>query len=1332
MSRCEQKLLTLALLALLVFAPTLASAQALDPRGIQDLIDSTGGEARVRVDPLTGAARFISLPAGSLPLGLAPTVSAQERAEAFFREHGSIFGMSRDESVLRSVRTVRDALGVEHAIFQQHYRGVPVFGAELRAHFRGGELTVVNGTFLPGLKLDTVPSLSAAEAAEVAIRTVIAQQDQRKQVDDASGLREEDYLRELTAVSNRLIVFRTGLLQGVAGRDHLVYEVEVANAAVTIREFVYVDAHTGKVVEQITGIHHALDRKVSETSLANIVWQDSAGDPDPIPAGWAGGTAQQVTDWQNEIDGAREIYNLIASMTAGSYLSYDAADTTMRTVNNDPGIFCPNALWNGVSTNYCSGVTGDDTVAHEWGHAYMDFTANLIYQWQPGALNESYSDIWGEVVDLLNGRGTDVPGGLRSTGGCSVFGSGSPSVDNTYRWLAGEDDPAFGGAIRDMWHPNCYGDPGKVTDTQYWCSSGDSGGVHFNSGVPNHAFALMVDGGTYNGTTIVGLGVTKAAHIHWAAQNLLTVSGNFADQADALEAACSNLIGVNLPALSTSVTNAGPSGIFMTAADCAEVAAVNAAVELRTVPAQCNFETVLDPDAPALCEGQGSVLTASFEDFEGGAVPAGWSVSSHDVANPATFDNPGWAIVGGLPSGAGGSFAAFVPDLNQGDCAADDETGALSLDSPAITLPAGVPPHVAFDHWVAIEADYDGGNLKVSVNGGPWTLVPGSAYAFNAYSGTLNPAPGNTNPLAGEEAFTGADQGTLSGSWGQSQVDLIGLAAPGDSVRLRFDLGVDGCFGVNGWYVDGVRVYGCSAEPLPICGDGQLDPGEACDDGNAEAGDGCSDTCQVEEGWMCTEPTTGLGNLTLDEGFEGGAVPPAGWTTQIQNPGYTWQLHTYDPNTGAFAADVEYDPYLVPQDEWLISPAFTPAADSLLAYATSGSVYWCRDNYDNCDIEVWLVVGAVGGGDDVFVGRADDFWLSSFVWADALVDLAALLPGGSVRLAFRYVGVDGAQAVIDDIRVGELVSTPSICWEIVEELACNAGIVAFDDGLPSVWTTIDNVGFGLIWSNIAGAGEIGNYTGGTGDAATVSSDRFGSADFDTELRTNVFSLANAASASLDYLVNYQNFAAFDFLDVDISTDGGSNWTNLLSWNEDHGGFRGAPGEAVALDLAAYLGSSDVQLRWRYYDPTTFDWDWYAQLDNVALTCNLKPDCDGATASPDALWPPNHQFEAITIDVIDPDGDPVTVTIDGIYQDEAVDAKGSGNTSPDGQGVGTSTAEVRAERSGKGNGRVYHIYFIADDGRGGRCTGEVLVGVPHDQGGDDAIDDGALYDSTATP
>lgn len=96
---------------------------------------------------------------------------------------------------------------------------------------------------------------------------------------------------------------------------------------------------------------------------------------------------------------------------------------------------------------------------------------------------------------------------------------------------------------------------------------------------------------------------------------------------------------------------------------------------------------------------------------------------------------------------------------------------------------------------------------------------------------------------------------------------------------------------------------------------------------------------------------------------------------------------------------------------------------------------------------------------------------------------------------------------------------------------------------------------------------------------------------------------------------------------------------------------------------------------------------------------------------------------------DADEDEVTITITGIFQDEPTNGLGDGDMSPDGAGVGTSTAEVRSDRSGTGDGRVYHIMFSADDGNGGSCTGEVLVTVPHDQDGAAAIDHGAQFDST---
>ena len=138
-----------------------------------------------------------------------------------------------------------------------------------------------------------------------------------------------------------------------------------------------------------------------------------------------------------------------------------------------------------------------------------------------------------------------------------------------------------------------------------------------------------------------------------------------------------------------------------------------------------------------------------------------------------------------------------------------------------------------------------------------------------------------------------------------------------------------------------------------------------------------------------------------------------------------------------------------------------------------------------------------------------------------------------------------------------------------------------------------------------------------------------------------------------------------------------------------------------------------------------------QCDSVTKSwVNSPPDCSSASPSMAELWPPNHKMVDIGIvGVTDAEGDPITIRILGITQDEPINGLGDGDTSPDGSGVGTSTARVRSERSGGGNGRVYEISFAASDGRGGECRGSVKVCVPHDQGGGrECIDDGQAFDS----
>ena len=131
------------------------------------------------------------------------------------------------------------------------------------------------------------------------------------------------------------------------------------------------------------------------------------------------------------------------------------------------------------------------------------------------------------------------------------------------------------------------------------------------------------------------------------------------------------------------------------------------------------------------------------------------------------------------------------------------------------------------------------------------------------------------------------------------------------------------------------------------------------------------------------------------------------------------------------------------------------------------------------------------------------------------------------------------------------------------------------------------------------------------------------------------------------------------------------------------------------------------------------------------TPNRPPDCTHARPNIAKLWSPNHKLVAVAVTgVTDPDGDAVSILITGITQNEPVNGLGDGDTAPDGFGVRTNRAQLRAERSGLGNGRVYAVAFSANDNKGSTCTGKVNVAVPHDQGkGSTPIDDGQRFDST---
>ena len=709
------------------------------------------------------------------------SASPQGKANEFLAANFKAFNLISEKDMV-FVEEVTDNYGLKNVYYRQYYQGVPVYDGTLKFHFNGkGQLTSLNGNTISNIKVSTKAAVSQAEAGSIA-KKMVAQQ----------GITNSTAPLEIR--KNNLLIFPKNLVQGGQVISYLAYEVEVTNKS-DVREFLFIDAQTGELVEQFTGIH-PIDRKLYEknTNAANLKWKEG----DALP-----GTLDQ---WQqSEVITSEHVYNFFKN--AFNYISFNNADATMITVNNDPGISCPNANWNGVTANYCTGTASDDVVAHEWGHAYTEYTSGLIYQYQSGALNESYSDVWGETIDLLNGY-DDAGENLDVRTGTTCSG--------TQRWKMGEKATAFGSPIRDMWNPNCNNNPGSVLDASfYYCGTGDSGGVHRNSGVTNHLYALLVDGGTYNGYTITGIGFVKAAHLWWRAQNnYLTPTSDFAVFADALEASAADLMDINLQGLSTSNVPAGLSGQSWAASDIENLQNAILAVQIRLSPnTQCNYLPILKA-TPELCSTavSGALFSETWENGLGN-----WTVNNVPT-NPGSWENRNWVVKTALPKGRTGN-AVFGADPVNGNCTTSMQNGILRLESPLITFPTFIAGkyEMAFNHYVATEATWDGGNIKYSLNGGAWTILPKTAFSQNGYNRNLDGTSNNDNPMKGQPAFSGTDGGSLGGSWGQSVIDLskIGVNS-GANIKFRFEMGTDGCNGNDGWYVDEIYVYNCDNPVLAV------------------------------------------------------------------------------------------------------------------------------------------------------------------------------------------------------------------------------------------------------------------------------------------------------------------------------------------------------------------------------------------------------------------------------------------------------------------------------------------------------------------------------------
>jgi hypothetical protein len=190
-------------------------------------------------------------------------------------------------------------------------------------------------------------------------------------------------------------------------------------------------------------------------------------------------------------------------------------------------------------------------------------------------------------------------------------------------------------------------------------------------------------------------------------------------------------------------------------------------------------------------------------------------------------------------------------------------------------------------------------------------------------------------------------------------------------------------------------------------------------------------------------------------------------------------------------------------------------------------------------------------------------------------------------------------------------------------------------------------------------------------------------------------------------------------------------------------------------MAVGVNTTDIELYGKSYAGYVWAYVSHFTLYGIAgrIQFNRPPDVSGAYPSKEYLWPPNHKFVNVTVEgVTDPDGDTVTIRILNITSDEPTASthwfrehhpfhchhhhchrceNRSAYYTPDAYGIGTDTAQLRAERLGNGNGRVYVITFVASDGRGGETVGSVKVYVPHDRCGGTwhCVDDGQNYDAT---
>lgn len=728
-------------LSALFTAMSMANAQsnAVVEATKQRMETAAGAPVQITTSTTTGLVTFVAAKRQKpIPTSFAASVSAVERGKKFLDLYGAAFGITSSNQIQLQRPTSPDKLGMEHVRFQQVKNGVPVRGGEIILHLRGANATAITAKTLPDsdlAKVATTPTLTAAQAITTAKELLAKQLN----------------ITDATLSIPKLEIFNQGLFENYRSSTHLAWFIEATKLG--LREQIWIDAERGAVLLHFNQVANALNREVY-----------TANDLDELPGELIRSEGESATgdaDADAAYDYAGDTYNYF--FTQHGRDSYnDKGAKIISTVHYceydwlSEELICPyeNAFWDGTQMAYGEGFSlADDVVAHELTHAVTEKSAVLAYYMQSGALNESYSDIFGETVDLTNNKGTDTA---------------------AVRWYEAED--LDDGPVRNMLDPHEFYDPAKVSDSDLFIchNTDDLGGVHTNSGVPNHSYALMVDGGTYNGQTITGIGLTKAGKIQYRSLvAYLTATADFQANYTAVQQACTDLIGT--------------AGI--TANDCVQVKKALDAVEM-------NFNVCTPPEVPALCP-VGQVPTNLFFDDLENIISGKWAtadISGDDINH--------WAEGKGTPD----IYWMLVPTSGlyhfwgyDYDWIGDSVVKMTSN----VTLPANA--RMQFNHAFDFECGYDGGVIEYSVNNGTYWGDAGNLITDgHKYKYTLTEA--SDNPIGGRKAFT-----CKSFGYAASQLNLNSLA--GQNVRFRFRIGTDKSGAADGWVIDDIRVYTCAAAP---------------------------------------------------------------------------------------------------------------------------------------------------------------------------------------------------------------------------------------------------------------------------------------------------------------------------------------------------------------------------------------------------------------------------------------------------------------------------------------------------------------------------------------